>query len=170
MFKRSFKKFVASVNNSINNLVDDGPPPETLSYFRDFTQRFGQVQQKTDYLLFDKERRDIIALLCLDVLNSCIEQGLIGAGYLNPTKPVPPNLTIPSYPSHSLPSELWYACRFWQDHLSDIPGPPSEDVVRSYSRFASRNITAWLEIVLSRGLETPALDKLRVYFKVRSPL
>ncbi|QRV77220.1 TPR-like protein [Ceratobasidium sp. AG-Ba] len=80
-------------------------------------------------------------------MNTTLETGLSTSGYL--TSQSKTNGSIPKPAEGEVSEALWYACRFWPDHVGDddrLSGV--QDVLAD---FLERNLVRWLELVPSYG-------------------
>ncbi|KAG8791541.1 hypothetical protein FRC12_008913 [Ceratobasidium sp. 428] len=49
----------------------------------------------------------------------------------------------------SIPQHLFYACRYWGDHLRHVQ--PSEEIIQLLSQFLSQQLLFWMEVLNLRG-------------------
>ncbi|KAJ8092986.1 hypothetical protein PM082_011306 [Marasmius tenuissimus] len=111
-------------------------------------------------LIDEREHHRRLAPLLFRAMNGRFSQmpRIFGTGYLG-------NEGIPGIPHISLdviPEEVWYACRFWPDHLEhlimDDGGlvPAAGDVCDSEMvEFFRLHLACWMEIVVSLGRYRP---------------
>ncbi|QRV92036.1 hypothetical protein RhiJN_20054 [Ceratobasidium sp. AG-Ba] len=115
---------------------------------RDYlTLRFSGSPNHTCFRITEKENSAKLGLLCLNMMNTTLETGLSISGYLasqSKTKG-----SIPKPAAGEVSEALWYACRFWPDHVKD------DDCLNGIqgvlSQFLERNLVKWLELVSSYG-------------------
>ncbi|QRV94379.1 hypothetical protein RhiJN_22397 [Ceratobasidium sp. AG-Ba] len=109
--------------------------------------RFSSSPNHTCFQITEKENSAKLALLCLNLMNTTLENGLSISGYLASQNKT--NRSIPKLAAGEVSEALWYACRFWPDHVSD------DDCLRGVqdvlARFLERNLVKWLELVSSYG-------------------
>ena len=85
--------------------------------FRDFlTTRAQSPQEGMRFYLDEKHHSQRLALLCLVILDQKLKPSVPGTGYLSQS--VSDMYGVPTIDDVS--EELWYACKFWIDHLLDV--------------------------------------------------
>ena len=85
----------------------------------------------------------------------------MGTGYLTRD-----DCVTPGVPEVGLVSEeVWYACRFWPDHMGDVSSPVSAGLIGALRNFLSTQIVLWIEILASRG-EFRNLHRVREWLQV----
>ena len=60
--------------------------------------------------------------------------------------------------------ELWYACRFGMDHVTDVDAP-DEEFIQLLREFVSTKFVLWMEVVASKG-SFISLTGVRTWIKV----
>lgn len=120
------------------------------------------------FQLSNKTHNHRLALLCLTILNDALPLDIPGAGFLQEGRPEFQVDGIPDMTSFDISEVLWYACRFWIDHLIDVTNPERE-MKDQLHKLLSRKLVPWLEIVTGKG-EFPKLDSLREWLQVRTLL
>jgi hypothetical protein len=153
--------------NTVFTGVDEGQCVRIVhASFRDFVTRRARLMP--DYLRFhvsETAHSQRFALSCLCVLNRDLETEIAGTGYLSG------QLTevegIPYITQGQVGEALWYACRFWMEHVVDIEDVAAmpdtfPDMLR---RFLSTHLVRWLELVVSVG-QFQELSKMRRWLQV----
>ncbi|KAB5589408.1 hypothetical protein CTheo_7148 [Ceratobasidium theobromae] len=107
---------------------------------RDFlTLRANNLEQSRPFAINEKAHSQTLARLCLECLNKELKSSLPGVGYL--AKSSLDISGIPPAPQEGLQESVWYACRFWIDHLLYVnpnsPGDVSQEL-NSCERLAHR--------------------------------
>jgi hypothetical protein len=133
---------VASLLTGIDK-PDEPIQPLHLS-FRDFITSRALSTPSSEFYISEEEHSARLALLCLTTLNEKFHPDAPGLGYLGG-----PDEGIPQVGA-DLSEEVWYACRFWINHVVDVKHP-SIDVVNALAHFLSTRFVAWVEIIVSRG-------------------
>jgi hypothetical protein len=132
--------------------------------FRDFvTARAQSSPGSGQFYLDEKEHSQRLALLCLVVLNENLKEGIPGTGHLFEDVSVIPG--IPEVGEGQISEEIWYACRFWADHIIDVESPVSTQLITSLRDFLSTKIVLWMEIVTAKG-KFRNLRRLREWLQV----
>ncbi|QRV92032.1 hypothetical protein RhiJN_20050 [Ceratobasidium sp. AG-Ba] len=109
--------------------------------------RFSSSPNHTCFQITEKQNSAKLAFLCLNMMNTSLENGLSISGYLasqSKTKG-----SIPKPAAGEISEALWYACRFWLDHVKD--DDCLNGVQDMLARFLERNLVKWLELVSSYG-------------------
>jgi len=118
--------------------------------FRDFFTVRAQLSPTSEWFYLDeKEHSQRLALLCLLVLNESLAKGIRGTGYLVGHETVNPG--IPEIAEGQISEEVWYACRFWPDHIVDVESPVSAEFIAALRNLLSTKIVLWMEIVTAKG-------------------
>jgi hypothetical protein len=136
--------------------------------FRDFITVRAQLSPTSErFYLDEKEHSQRLALLCLLVLNESIREGIPGAGYLVGDNSVNPG--IPEIAEGQISEEVWYACRFWPDHIVDVESPVSVEFIAALRNLLSTKIVLWMEIVTAKG-KFRNLRRVREWLQVLTAL
>jgi hypothetical protein len=61
------------------------------------------------------------------------------------------NPGIPEIAEGQISEEVWYACRFWPDHIVDVESPVSVEFIAALRNLLSTKIVLWMEIVTAKG-------------------
>jgi hypothetical protein len=131
--------------------------------FRDFVTVRAQLSPTSErFYLNEKEHSQRLALLCLLVLNENLREGIPGTGYLTGDESVNPG--IPEVGEGQISEEVWYACRFWPDHVFDEI-PVSTELIAALRVLLSTKIVFWIEIVTTKG-KFRNLRRLREWLQV----
>jgi len=93
----------------------------------------------------EREHSQRLALLCLHVLNEDLMPGIPGTGYL--TSPTP---GIPPLEESQVTEVLWYACRFWAEHIIKVESPVLKAFLGPLHQFLTENLNLWMEVLNSR--------------------
>lgn len=106
------------------------------------------VERSTDqFHIVEKENSAELAQLCLDILNR--ELGVDTSGATNlawETQEIP---GVPNVNDGTISEALWYACRFWPDHVCDAN--PSDKLQEALVNFMDNILTTWLKVVIVNG-------------------
>ena len=76
-------------------------------------------------------------------------EGISGTGYLAEDESVNPG--IPEIAPSQISEEVWYGCRFWLDHITDVESPVSVEFRIALQDLLSTKIVLWIEIVTAKG-------------------
>jgi hypothetical protein len=135
----------------LTGLTDRDQPVRILHLsFRDFiTVRAELPPTSEQFYLDEKEHSQRLALLCLLVLNENLKECIPGTGYLVGDEFV--NSGIPDIAEGQISEEVWYACRFWPDHIVDVESPVSVEFIAALRNLLSTKIVLWMEIVTAKG-------------------
>ena len=95
-----------------------------LSFRNLITVRTRSSPDTQRFSLDDKTHSRRLALLCVVVLNKHLTRDIPGTGYLA----VDEDMTTGIPEIGPVSGEVWYACRFWLDHISDVDGPVSAEI------------------------------------------
>ncbi|QRV93102.1 hypothetical protein RhiJN_21120 [Ceratobasidium sp. AG-Ba] len=114
---------------------------------RDFlVLRYKSCPQYSRFLVDERVMSSKLAALCLSALNRGLSQDMLITGYLSVRSQ---NRGVPKLNEGRISEALWYACRFWPDHVCDIKdGGTVEEELMS---FMENHIVKWLEIMASHG-------------------
>jgi hypothetical protein len=82
-------------------------------------------------------------------LNANLREGVSGTGYLADDESVNPG--IPEIGTSQISEEVWYACRFWLDHITDVESPVPVEFRIALRDLLSTKIVLWIEIVTAKG-------------------
>jgi tetratricopeptide (TPR) repeat protein len=123
----------------------DQPIQQLHLSFRDFITSRALSTPSSRFYISDQEHSARLALLCLTALNEKINPDAPGLGYVHG-----PNFDIPQLDADIVSEEVWYACRFWTNHVLDVKSP-SVDLVNALAHFLSKCFVSWVEIIVSRG-------------------
>ncbi|KAG6833612.1 hypothetical protein H0H87_004239 [Tephrocybe sp. NHM501043] len=140
---------VQRIVKMLGSLLHDVPDNEkplaplhlSLREFLTTTDRVGN-----DHYIDTPDHNARLALHCLQLLNQELpKQEITELGYL--TKEGVPD-GVPVIPRHSVSEAVWYACRFWADHMKELQvavlRPEYVPILRD---FLKNHIVTWLEIV-----------------------
>jgi hypothetical protein len=157
--------YLSPLSPLITGVENDITPMKTLhpsltGFLVDRVQPFSSSRKP--FLIDVKEHNRRLGLMCLVVLNEGLEKCKPALGYLADAK-----LTrIPEIASDIVSEELWYACRFWIDHVVEIDDP-SEALLEALDDFIFQHVILWLEVMTSKG-RVQDLSKVREWFQVRT--
>ncbi|KAG8793853.1 POC1 centriolar protein A [Ceratobasidium sp. 428] len=99
------------------------------------------------YKIIEREHSQQLALLCLSLLNRDLDETSPGTGYLAQDEDAVPG--IPKLQDGAIPEALQYACRFWQDHVSDMES--LEQIEETLERFLDQKLVNWMETEAAHG-------------------
>jgi hypothetical protein len=97
-------------------------------------------------------------------MNEDLQGAIPGTGYL--TGQMAATEGIPSIKESDVSEVLWYACRFWGEHIIDVEAPVSETLLDGLRIFFSAHLAAWMEVLIS-NFQFQSLDKVRAWLLVR---
>jgi hypothetical protein len=95
-------------------------------------------------------------------LNKHLTRDIPGTGYLA----VDEDMTTGIPEIGPVSEEVWYACRFWLDHISDVDGPVSAEFMAALRGLLSTQLVLWIEIVAAKG-EFQDVRRVREWIHVR---
>lgn len=101
-----------------------------------------------------------LAFLALKLINRELTSSMPRRGYISEGP------GISNVSGHHLPEGLWYACRFWADHLLDVDVPLSPGMLKQLEEFLHVRLTWWMELMGTYG-RYEGLLKLRGWVRVR---
>jgi hypothetical protein len=131
--------------------VDHAQPATILhqSLHEFITVRAHASPESQPFYLNEEEHSQRLALLCLEVLNIQLKEGIPGTGYLSNSTQTQES-GIPQISEGEITEELWYACRFWIDHLLEVK-TPLMGLVASLQTFLLEKGVLWMEVLASKG-------------------
>ena len=138
------------VSSVLTGFFSQGHPIRILHLsFRDFlTYRAQSSSDHERFQVDEREHSQRLALLSLRVLNEDLTSDIPGTGYL--TEPTPEiNGSLPLDGSE-VSEVLWYACRFWAEHIIEVEGPMSEAFLDPLRQFLTGELILWMEVLISR--------------------
>ena len=131
----------------------DGKQPIRILHlsFRDFiTCRSRSMLGLERYWVDEKAHNQTLAFRCLLLMNDDLSKDIPGTGYLS-RRVRPGTEGIPEISGSYISEGLWYACRFWPQHLIEIENPIPEDFLCALRDFLSTNLIRWMEVLSSKG-------------------
>ena len=129
---------------------------------RDFlTVRAANSPKSLAFFLEEKQHNERLAIICLDIMNQRLQPDIAGTGYLKSELE-----GIPESAGSHASEELWYACRFWIDHIVEVKAPVSDLVDAMHTFFSTKAVLLWMELVTSKG-QFQKLAKARQWLQVR---
>jgi hypothetical protein len=132
--------------------------------FRDFiTCRAQSSLIRQHFYINEKEHNWRLAILCLHVLNEDLTPHTPGTGYLSESGSDTPG--IPSIVESDVSGVLWYACRFWTEHIIEMEGDTSDTILDSLRKFLAERLTLWIE-VLNTQYPFQSLSRVRAWLQV----
>ena len=137
---------------SLLTSLDDGKPVRIChESLRDFlTLRCKLSSDHQQYCLSEREHSRRLANMCLTVLNEDWHQGIPGMGYLSQGEAS--NLPgIPKIAESVISEQLWYACRFWMDHIIEVEPSDNKTVVLFWRFIGTCQVINWMEVVAGIG-------------------
>jgi len=72
---------------------------------------------------------------------------------------------IPSFDNSDVSEVLWYASRFWAEHIITIEQPVSENLLDSLREFLDSKLTLWIELLVTQ-YPFQTLSKVRIWIQV----
>src|ERR1700760_3473378 len=97
-------------------------------------------------------------------MNEDLNAPISGSGYL--TGQMSAIEGIPVINKSDVPEVLWYACRFWVEHMIDVEVPVSETLLDGLRIFLSTHLAVWMEVLIS-NFEFQSLEGVRAWLQVR---
>jgi hypothetical protein len=136
--------------------------------FRDFLTCRAQISPMYErFQVNEREHSQRLALSCLNVLNEDLNSSIPITGYLN-------RITFDTIPGvHGSPpldvsrvsEALWYACRFWVEHLIEVQGPVPELFLDALRKLLTDKLIFWIEVLCS-GYSFQSLRRVREWLQV----
>jgi hypothetical protein len=142
------------------------PEPATIlhqSFYEFITVRAQASPESQQFSLSETEHSQRLAFLCLELLNTQLKEGILGTGYLSDcAQNLEPG--IPKIGEGDIAEELWYACRFWIDHLLEVR-TPLMGLLASLQTFLLDKSVLWMEVLASKG-QTRGLAQVQQWSEV----
>jgi hypothetical protein len=153
------------LSSLLTGLFDQDQPIHILHLsFRDFiTYRAQSSLMHQRYYVKEKEHNQRLAILCLHVLNEDLTSHTPGTGYL--TESVSDTKGIPYIIPSDVSEVVWYACRFWMEHIIEIEGDASDTVLDCLRKFLAERLTLWIEL-LSTQYPYQSLSGVQAWLQV----
>ena len=150
------------LSSLLTGLSDQDQPIHILHLsFRDFiTFRAQSSLTHQRYYVNEKEHNQRLATLCLHVLTVDLTSHTPGTGYLSESTE-----GIPSIDSSDVSETVWYACRFWMEHIIEIEGDTSDTLLDSLRKFLAEKLILWIEL-LSTQYPFRSLSGVRAWLQV----
>jgi hypothetical protein len=153
------------LSSLLTGLFNQDQPVQILHLsFRDFITCRAQsslIHQR--YYVSEKEHNQRLAILCLHVLNVDLTSQTPGTGYLSESASNTEG--IPSIVHSHVSEAVWYACRFWMEHIIEIEGDASDTLLDSLRQFLAERLTLWIEL-LSTRYPFQSLSGVRAWLQV----
>lgn len=126
---------------------DQSQPVQILhqSLYDLLAERARDINQYHMFAINVKIHNQVLALSCIKVINKDLDENTPGTGYLYGTRNGIPKLSADAISEH-----LWYACRFWMEHLV-MNGDQGPEVVEELEMFLTEKLQKWIEIVACMG-------------------
>jgi len=141
------------LSSVLTGFINDGHPIRILHLsFRDFLAYHGQFPSVHErFQVNEREHSQRLALSCLHVLNEDLTADIRGTGYLT-TEFSTESVEIERIPldGSQVTEVLWYACRFWTEHILDVEGPVSVAFLGALHQFLTEKLIIWIEVLNSR--------------------
>jgi hypothetical protein len=146
-------------------LTDSIQPVQIIHLsFRDFlTHRARSSSLHQRFFIDERDQSERLALLCLLVMNEDFKVRIRGTGYLTGQSETE---GIPAIDESDVPEVLWYACRFWTEHITEIEAPVSYMVLDGLHIFFSTHLAVWMEILVTK-FQFQSLFGVRAWLQVR---
>jgi hypothetical protein len=153
------------LSSLLTGLFDHDQPIHILHLsFRDFiTSRAQSSPIHQHYYIHEKEHNQRLAILCLHVLNEDLTSHTPGTGYLSESSLNTKG--IPSIVPSDVSEAMWYACRFWMEHIIEIEGDARDTFLDSLWKFLTEKLTLWIEL-LSTRYPFQNLSRVRAWLQV----
>jgi hypothetical protein len=129
--------------------------------FRDFLTSRAQKFPVHKHFRVEQDHNERLAFLCLRVLNEDLTSHTPGTGYLSTID----TKGIPSFDKSDVSEVLWYACRFWTEHIITIEHPVSENLLDSLRKFLKSKLNPWMEVLVTR-YPFQTLSKVQAWIQV----
>jgi hypothetical protein len=127
--------------------------------FRDFlTVRARSSPDSVCYYVNEKEHGQRLALMCLVTMNEHLKRDICGIEDL--TMPTSEIDGIAETVRKCVTEPLWYACRFWTEHLAQVEGPVSDQFAGMLRRVLSKHLLSWMEVMALKGVLRDMTDML----------
>jgi hypothetical protein len=162
--KLDIDEVLRPLSSLLTGVFDHNQPIQILHLsFRDFLTC--RAQSSLDHQHFhvnEKDHNQKLAILCIRILNEDLTSRTPGAGYLTADTE-----GIPLINSSHISEVLWYACRFWTEHIVEIEDPVSQTFLDSLCNFLETKSIVWME-VLSTQYPFQSLSRVRAWLQVRA--
>jgi hypothetical protein len=151
------------LSSLLTGLLQNDQPIQILHLsFRDFLTSRAQIFPiYKQFHIEGQDHDERLALLCLRILDEDLTSYTPGTGYLS-TKDTK---GIPSFDNSNISEVLWYACRFWTEHIIAIEHPVSEDLMDNLRRFLESKLILWMEVLVTQ-YPFQTLSKVRAWIQV----
>ncbi|KAF8594480.1 TPR-like protein [Ceratobasidium sp. AG-I] len=117
---------------------------------RDFVGvRASSSPEYAKFQVDEQKHSQALAPLCLRLLNSDLCKSMVGVGYTAQNVFESPG--IPSIKDGEVSEALWYACRFWIDHVLDMTPAASAELGDALELFMKTSAVPWMEIMTAKG-------------------
>ena len=158
-------EILRSLSSLFTGLSEERQPVRIIHLsFRDFVTCRARSAPKFERLYVDrKTHNQWLAFLCLSILNKGLNDDIPGIDYL--TKETPGINGIPTIADEYVSEGLWYACRFWSEHLVKVENPISNEFLTALRNFFSTKLVRWIEVLNSKG-QFQGLCNVREWLRV----
>ena len=117
--------------------------------FHDFLTDYAQFTPTHEcFHVNERKHSQQLALLCLYVMNKDLTSDIPGTMYLS--RLMTDTTGIPPSTGSQVPEVLWYACRFWAEHIIEVEGSVSDAFIQPLRQFLTQRLTTWVEVLNSR--------------------
>jgi hypothetical protein len=137
-----------------------------LSFCDSITRRTQSSLLHRHFHVSERAHNQRLSILCLHVLDEDLTSHTPGIGYLTVLRRDIEG--IPSVDKSQISEVLWYACRFWTEHIIEIEAPVSVELLDGLHRFLATKLTVWME-VLSTQYPFQTLSNVRAWVQVSDP-
>jgi tetratricopeptide (TPR) repeat protein len=159
------KKILQPLSALLTGLAEMDQPVRILHQsFRDFiTVRAQLSSDSRQFFLCEKTHNQRVTLLCLEVLDRELTDNIYGTGYLGIHDEETPGIPEIS----EITEQLWYACKFWIDHIIEVQSPASNQLTTVLRDVMSRRLVLWMEVITSKD-KFPGLYRVNNWLQVRT--
>ncbi len=127
-------------------LSDEAKPIQILhqSLHDLLVTRAKDVDSWKEFAINEEQHHEKLATLCIQAINAELSEDTPGTGYIDAEE------RIPKIPDDVIPEHLWYACRFWIEHLL-VNDDPGQELIHGVQILLSQKHLLWLEVMICKG-------------------
>jgi hypothetical protein len=136
------------LNSVLTGVLNKNDPIQILHLsFRDFvTYRARLSVARERFQVNEREHSERLALSCLRILNEDLTFDIPGTGYLSGR--TRKQNGIPPLDESHITEVVWYACRFWTEHIIEVEGPVSDSILEPLRQFLMEKVVVWVEVLI----------------------